>query len=277
MIANARMYSVSPVAAALWRALLSAVIAEAGLAVTVIDHAEPAPLDELWSRNDQGAVFMCGLPFSRAQPQPALIAAPAPSQPEFDGRAQYWSDLVVREESAFHAVEDTFGKRVAFTVPGSQSGCVAAMSYFMSAGAEFPLFDEVIQPTITPLGALSAVIRGTADIAPIDSYAFRLLREYRPDLTSRVRIVGQTARTPIPPLVASPEALRAPDALRLQSAFLEAHRSAANRSLMDKLLLERFTRPEPSSYAVLRDGYEAATRYWGAHRLARSIHPAFAL
>jgi ABC-type phosphate/phosphonate transport system substrate-binding protein len=265
------MYSVSPVAGALWRTLLSAVIARAGLALTVIDHGEPAPMEDLWRRTDKGAVFICGLPFSRAQPRPVLVAAPVPSPPEFDGQAQYWSDLVVREDSDFHTVQDTFGKRIAFTVPDSQSGCVAALTYFMTTEGGYPLFREVVAPTITPLGALNAVVRGAAEVAPIDSYALRLLREYRPDLTAQVRVVGSTAPTPIPPLVASFEGVDA-----LQSAFLEAHQSASIKGLMDQLLLERFTRPDPSSYAVLRDRYEAATQYWNSHRLAGTTHPAFA-
>jgi ABC-type phosphate/phosphonate transport system substrate-binding protein len=281
MIANARMYSVSPQVAALWRALLSGVFAKAGLPVTLIDHAEPAPMDELWRRGDKGAVFMCGLPFSCAEPQPVLIAAPVPSLHGFDGQARYWSDLVVRADSAFRAVPDTFGKRIALTVPDSQSGCIAALTYFMSANmsanAELPLFAEVIAPTITPLGALTAVISGTADIAPIDSYAHELLREYRPDLTSQVRIVGQTVATPIPPLVASREGLDQEGRDALQSAFLEAHQSASMRAIMDQLLLQRFARPDPATYGVLRERFEAAISYWGAHRFAAATHPAFAM
>jgi ABC-type phosphate/phosphonate transport system substrate-binding protein len=277
------MYSVTPAVAALWRALLSAVSAQAGVPLTLLDHDQPAPIDELWRRTDQGAVFMCGLPFSRAEPPPVLVAAPVPSPAEFNGAAQYWSDLVVREDSAFRTVEDTFGQRIALTVPGSQSGCAAALSYFISAGSASPLFGEVIAPTVTPLGALRAVIQGAADIAPIDSYAFTLLQEYRPDLTSQVRIVAQTARTPIPPLVASTPVASKANLDALQSAFLEAHRSVgahqsgSARSVMGDLLLERFTLPDPSSYAVLRDRFEAAARYWAEHPFAKVTHPAFAM
>jgi len=285
------MYSVTPAVAALWRTLLSAVSAKAGVPLTWVEHGAPAPLEELWRRTDQGAVFMCGLPFSRAEPPPPLIAAPVPSPAEFNGEAQYWSDLVVRENSTFRSVEETFGKRIALTVPESQSGCVAALSYFMAAGSTSPLFGEVIAPTITPLGALSAVIQGAADIAPIDSYALRLLQKYRPELTSQVRTVGQTARTPIPPLVASTPAAStlaasAGNLDALRSAFLEAHqnvgqagleanRGASMKSVMEGLLLERFTRPDPSSYAVLRERFETATRYWRSRPFAAIIHPAF--
>jgi ABC-type phosphate/phosphonate transport system substrate-binding protein len=280
------MYSVTPAVAALWRTLLSAVSAKAGVPLTLVEHGAPAPLGELWRRTDQGAVFMCGLPFSRAEPPPLLVAAPVPSPAEFNGEAQYWSDLVVRENSTFRSVEDTFGKRIALTVPDSQSGCVAALSYFMPAGSASPLFGEVIAPTVTPIGALSAVIQDAADIAPIDSYAFRLLQKYRPELTSQVRIVGQTARTPIPPLVASTQAASAGNFDALRSAFLEAHQSvaqagveanqgASTRSVMEDLLLERFARPDPSSYAVLRERFETATRYWSSHPFAAVIHPTF--
>jgi ABC-type phosphate/phosphonate transport system substrate-binding protein len=282
-IANARMYSVSAEAGAVWRNLLSAIIAQAGVPATVIDHPAPAPLEELWLRNDQAAVFMCGLPYSRAVPQPVLIAAPIPSPAEFHGAPQYWSDFVVRKDSTLHRIEDTFGKRIAFTVPGSQSGCVAALTYLMSvhreapAPLQTPLFSEIIAPTITPMGALTAVVDGTADIAPIDSYALRLLRKYRPELASAVRVVDQTLSTPIPPLVASAKAASEKDLTALQSAFLQAHHNRSQKSLMDELLLLGFARPDPSAYAVLRERFDATTTYWKSNHLAAHTHPAFVL
>ena len=289
MIVNARMYSVSPEAGAVWRELLSAIVAQAGLPAAVIDHPSPAPLENLWSRTDQAAVFMCGLPYSLAEPQPVLIAAPIPSPAEFQGAPRYWSDFVVRGDSGFRTVEDTFGKRIAFTVPGSQSGCVAALTYLMTAHRESaadaealtplraPLFREIIAPTVTPLGALAAVVDGAADIAPIDSYALRLLRKYRPDLASSVRVVGQTAPTPIPPLVASVAALSEKQRAALQSAFLEAHRSASLKSRMDELLLLSFARPDSNAYAMLRERFATARAYWRSHRIAALAHPEFEL
>src|ERR1700683_1343242 len=98
MIANARMYSVSPEAAGLWRALLSAIIEHAGLDITLLEHTEPVPIDELWRRPDKAAVFMCGLPFSRSEPRPELIAAPVPSPHEFRRLPHSWSEMVVRKE-----------------------------------------------------------------------------------------------------------------------------------------------------------------------------------
>ena len=188
MIANARMYSVSPEAAGLWRRLLIAVIEHAGLDIRLLEHTEPAPIDELWQRRDMAAVFMCGLPFSRSNPRPELIAAPVPSPADFHGLPQYWSAMVVRKDSPHQIIQDTFGSRIALTVPGSQSGCLAPMYYLMSVADRFPLYREVIAPQVTPLGAVSAVVDGAADVAPVDSYAYCLLQKYRRDLTSQLRI-----------------------------------------------------------------------------------------
>jgi ABC transporter, phosphonate, periplasmic substrate-binding protein len=295
VIANARMYSVSAAAGTAWRELLAAIITQAAVPVAVIDHPAPAPLEDLWARPDQAAVFMCGLPLSRAQPRPALIAAPVPLPEEFHGAPQYWSDFVVRSDSAFFAVQDTFGQRIAFTVPGSQSGWAAALTYFMEVQEAAttpvrlplpaplrrrlggPLFSEIIAPTLTPLGALAAVVDGAAEVAPIDSYALRLLRKYRPDLASQVRVVGQTTPTPIPPLVASAAPLPENAVAALRAAFLEAHHSAPLKPLMDELLLRRFAPGDADSYTQLRERFGAATAYWARHRLARRTHPDFAL
>jgi ABC-type phosphate/phosphonate transport system substrate-binding protein len=277
MIANARMYGVSPEVDLLWRELLCAIIDLAGLDVDVIDHAAPAPLEDLWNRPDIAAVFMCGLPFSRQTPQPVLVAAPVPSPAGFGDEARYWSEFVVRSDSLFRTVADTFGSRIAFTVPGSQSGCVAALSHFASlkAHVEGPLFAEIVAPTITPRGALEAVVSGTAEIAPIDSYAFSLLRAHRPDLTARVRVVGRTLATPIPPLVASPSPT-ASGADAIASALMAAHLNPTLKPLMDRLLLRRFVRPDTADYDVLRERFATATQCWRARALAAVTHPAFA-
>jgi ABC-type phosphate/phosphonate transport system substrate-binding protein len=293
MIANARMYGVSTEVAALWRELLSSIIAAtgpgiaaAGQGIELLEHAAPAPIDELWGRADMAAVFMCGLPFARAKPQPVPVAAPVPSPAAFGGEPRYWSEFVVRRDSGFATVADAFGSRIAFTVPGSQSGCVAALSYLQAQHGDFysrgapPLFAEIIAPTVTPVGALEAVVGGAAEIAPIDAYAFELLRVHRPDLAAAVRVVGRTAPTPIPLLVASPPA--AADGAggigvgeALAAAFLAAHLDNRVKPLMDRLLLERFVRPDPAAYRELATRFTAATQFWHAHPLAAVAHPAF--
>jgi ABC-type phosphate/phosphonate transport system substrate-binding protein len=284
MIANARMYAVSAQVAELWRALLSTVSAHAGLNVEVIEHVPPAAIDELWLRTDMAAVFMCGLPYSRANPKPTLIAAPVPSAAEFAGLPKYWSELVVRSDSPFHDLESTLGGTICLTAPNSQSGYAAALQYLMAfdmarggkAGARSPLYREIAAPAVTPLGAVTAVVAGAADLAPIDAYAYRLLQKYRGDLTSRLRTVARTARTPIPPLVASIAGVTSSGAAAsLRAAFTAAHRDPALKVLLADLELSHFVTPDPRDYDALRINFESAMAYWRVHPLAEIVHPAF--
>ena len=293
MIANVRMYDVSPEVGFLWRTLLSSIIAKSGVRISWFDYPAPAPIEALWRRPDLGAVFMCGLPFSQRPAELVLLAAPVPEQPASGAEACYWSEFVVRAGSRFQTVEECFGRRLALTVPGSQSGCAAALHYFESANVcagarsagSAALFHELLAPTITPMGALKSVVDGAADVAPIDSYAFSLIRAHRPELAAQVRIVGRTAPTPIPPLVASlPPGhgvavgeLPAFDtaACRLSAALLAADTDPTLRPLMDKLLVRRFCRPPPETYDVLARRFEATRLFWRSARLAAHMHPAF--
>jgi ABC-type phosphate/phosphonate transport system substrate-binding protein len=270
MIANARMYSVTPQVAALWRSLLAAIVARSGAAIEVVDHAPPAPISELWKRPDKAAVFMCGLPYSLAAPQPQLVAAPIPSPPAYGGRACYWSDIVVRADSPFRTLEQTFGHRLALTTPESQSGYAALLYALMSYGSAKPLYREIIEPRFTPMGALTAVIEKKADVAPLDSYAFALIAKDAPELAAQVRVIESTEPTAIPALVASDASLA------VTAAFLAAGEDKETRALMDRLLLDRFARPEAPAYDDLRTRFLTMQAFWRRHPLAETAHPLFA-
>jgi len=270
MIANARMYSVTPQVAALWRSLIAAILSDTGALIEIVEHAPPAPISELWRRPDKAAVFMCGLPYSLAVPQPEPVAAPVPSPTAYGGRACYWSDIVVHADSAFQTIEQTFGHRLALTTPESQSGYAALLHDLMPYAAGTPLYREIIEPRFTPMGALTAVIERKAEVAPLDSYAFALLSKHAPDLTSQVRVVMRTELTPAPLLVSS-----GPAAAAVSQAFLTAHEKPAAAVLLDQLLLDRFARPERSAYDELKERLLTMQAFWRRHPLAKTAHPLF--
>jgi ABC-type phosphate/phosphonate transport system substrate-binding protein len=274
MIANARMYSVTPQVAALWRRLLGVVMAKAGAKVEIVDHVPPAPIAELWQRPDKAAVFMCGLPYSLATPRPALVVAPVPSPQAYGGRACYWTDLVVRADSPFETLAQTFGHRLALTTPESQSGFAAPLYELMGHGGTKPLYSEIIEPRFTPMGAITSVIEGKADVAPLDSYAFALIGKYAPELTKQVRTVARTEPTAVPALVASSE--RGAASANIAEAFLALGIDPEARLLMDELLLQRFAVPKVEEYDALRKRFETMTAFWRRHALAEKVHPAFA-
>ena len=57
MLANARMYSVTPAAAAAWRSVIEWAARKAGVPVEFVEHAPPKLLSDLWARDDFTAFF----------------------------------------------------------------------------------------------------------------------------------------------------------------------------------------------------------------------------
>lgn len=248
-VVNARMYSVSAEAAAAWRIVLQWIIDRARVDAQVLDYPAPQPLPALWARDDLAGVFMCGHPFSRATPQPALLAAPVPTPDAYRNRAEYWTCIVARADSGLRSLPDAFGRRMAYTTPDSQSGYLALRA--LVADRDHP-FSTMVGPLVTPRRVVDAVLAGEADAGPVDSYALDLLRLHEAALVAPLRVIAATPPKPIPPLVGSP-GLPAGEATRLREALLEVERAPALAEARASLLLRRFDAIDAGAYAVLRE------------------------
>ena len=252
MIACSRMYDVAPGAAAAWRTLLEWTARRAGVDMTVIDHPFPAPLEDLWERTDLGCAFMCGWPWAERARPPRLLAAPVPAAPRYGGRPVYFTDFVVRDDSPYRTLADTFGGRIAYTVETSHSGWNAARHHLLRyrTPARPTLYREVRGPYISGRRVAPAVLGGEVDVGPMDSYFLDLLRRHAPDVVAGLRVIESTAPAPIPPLVAAPDA-DADACGRVTAALLEAHGEL--KPVLDELLLARFAAVSPDDYRVTRD------------------------
>jgi ABC-type phosphate/phosphonate transport system substrate-binding protein len=206
LIANARMYSVTRGAANAWRALFDRVGAQADVPLLYVDHTAPEPLEELWSRGDLALAFMCGFPFAAARPQPQPVAAPIPSPARYGAQPVYCTDFVVRADSEFDRLSDTFGMRIGWTATHSQSGFNAVRHHLLRYRRHKSerLFAASIGPLVTPRRVIEAVIEGSIDVGPLDSFAHDLLKRHEPHIASQLRVVEHTMMTVIPPLIAAP-------------------------------------------------------------------------
>ena len=259
MIASARMYSWSPSLAAAWHRLLDWVAARAGVPMTVMDHADPTPLDELWQRPDLGCAFMCGYPWALRADKPRLLAAPVPSPARYGGRPVYVTDFIVKADGPHRTLADTFGGRIAYSTEHSHSGYNAPRFHLLRYRTpERPTFyREVIGPFVRQRPCLDAVVDGRAEVAAIDGYGFELLAKHAPDVTARVRVVETTIAAPSPPLVASPGVDTA-TCEQLTAALVGAHEASQIRPVLDELLLSRFVPVTPEDFQVFLHREQAA-------------------
>lgn len=248
MLANARMYSVTPAAAEAWRAVIGWAAREAGVPVEFVEHSPPKLLSDLWARNDLGIVQMCGLPASLRKPAPTILAAPQPSLPRYGGKAVYMSDIAVKAASPFRSLEDSFGGVAGYTLKDSQSGYFAFRTLLLTKypGAKYR---KIVGGLLNPRGIIQALVKGEIDVGPLDGYVFDLIRAGDPQFASQVRIVASTDPTPMPPLIATAP-LEEIQVDKLRAAFLRAHEEPALP--LKAILVERFVVPDLSVYDQTR-------------------------
>jgi ABC-type phosphate/phosphonate transport system substrate-binding protein len=251
-IANARMYSVTPEVEGAWRSLLEHVAHDAGITLRYVPYPAPQPLEDLWSRPDLGAVFMCGYPISLRLAPVVPLAAPIPRAPWAQGRAVYRSDLIVREDAPYSKLEDTFGARAGWTVNHSHSGFNAFRHHLLAYRTpERPaLYAEMAGNLITARQVLDRVRTGAIDIGPLDAFWHTLIARHAPELTAGIRVLTSTATAPMPAFVAAADAPREMVA-RLKRGFAEAARQSWFGQLSDALMIEGFAEVSEASYATL--------------------------
>ena len=222
-IANARMYAVAPEAEAAWRELLARIGEDAAVALDYEAYPAPQPLEDLWRRPDLGCVFMCGYPIALRIADVTPLAAPIPAAAWAMGQPVYRSDLIVRADSPFHTLEDTFGRRAGWTVTHSHSGFNAFRHHLLRyRTADRPtLYGEMKGDLVTARRILDAVRDGEIDVGPLDAYWHVLIAKYRPELVEGLRVVESTDLAPAPAFVAAPGL--PPGAVdRLRGAFAAA-------------------------------------------------------
>ena len=246
MLANARMYSVTPASAEAWRTVIDWVAREAGVPVEFIEHAPPKLLSDLWARSDLGIVQMCGLPASLRTPPPTILAAPVPSLTRYGGKAVYMSDIAVKADSPFRKLEDTFGGVAGYTLKDSQSGYFAFRTLLLT-GYPQAKYRKIVGGLLNPRGVIKALVEGRIDVGPLDGYVFDLIRAGDPASASQVRVIASTDPTPMPPLVATAP-LKPGEVEKLRHAFLNVRNEKSLDGPRKALLVERFAVPDISVY-----------------------------
>jgi ABC-type phosphate/phosphonate transport system substrate-binding protein len=253
------MYDAGPQAAAAWRALFTRVFSDLGLAIEIVEHKWPQPIEMLWNEANLCCAFMCGWPFTRAgQMQP--IAVPIPSPPRYEGLPRYCSEFLVREESGWTQLEQAFAHRIGWMSRNSHSGFNAPRAHLARfATTRRPrLFAESVGPLGSPAAAIDALMNAQVDVIAIDSFYLDLVRRHRPEKLAGVRTVATTDWAPMPLLVAAPS-IDAAIVKKLRAHLTKLHDDPSYAPLLEPVLLLGFAVPAVLSYWQLsRAADEAA-------------------
>jgi len=252
------MYDVTPEVRAHWHALLRNAARRAEVPIECIEHAAPAPLTELWTRDDLALAFMCGFPLATRYPGVRALAAPVTAMADGDSPS-YRSVWLVRADSAFDTLASTFGHRIGWTVEHSHSGFNAPRHALLAHRTvrQPRLYSTSIGPLHHPRGALAALGEDRIDTTAVDAYWWSLLQRHDAATAARFRPIGVTASAPMPPLVCAAR-FPAASAERLVDVLAALHEDSDAQIHLDGLAVIRFVAIARAAYAPLADLDRAA-------------------
>lgn len=197
--------------------------------------------------------FLCGLAYIelRRLGEPIEpLAAPLLHGGRYGGRPIYFSDVIVRHDSAFRSFADLRGCSWAYNEPYSHSGPGITCHRLTELRETQDYFGRVIE-TGWHQRSIRLVLAGEVDASAVDSHVLALARRDHPEWNAGLRVIDSLGPSTIQPIVAASwldEGLKAD----LRSIFLEIAGDPAGRSVLSDRLVERFVAVADEDYDDLR-------------------------
>jgi len=231
-----------------YRELLDYIGVKLGKEVQLIQRKTYSEINDMLGKGKIDFAFICSGPYAAGREERGfeLLAAP-----EVHGSHFYQSYLIVNEKSPLTRLEDLRGKSFAFTDPGSNTGRLVPV-YWLAAMNETPetFFSHTLY-TYSHDNSILAVAKGMVDGASVDGLVWEYYNLRDPSLTSKTRVIRKSEEYGNPPLVASRQL--SPELKdRIGNLLFSMHQDAAGRTILDRLMIDRYVKPEDAWYDGIR-------------------------
>jgi len=205
-------------------------------------------------RGEIHLAWVCGWPYTRWADQPDapvdLLGAPVMAGNRYLGRPVYFSDVVVRAESAYRRFRDLAGARWAYNEPGSHSGYNLTCYQLAHRRLDAGFFGAVVAAG-SHERALQLLLAGEIDASALDSTVLATELRADPALAGRIRVIGRWGPSPAPPYVAAhglpPELRRG-----LRDALAGMHRQREGRAILAAGAMRRIALLHDRDYEPIR-------------------------
>lgn len=196
--------------------------------------------------------WICSFPYVKHESAGliGLLAAPV-----FQGQPLYRSYIIVQRDGAATSLADLKGRVFAYSDPDSNSGYMAPRAMLREKGQNPDNFFRQTFFTYSHTETVEAVAERVADGAAVDSYVWEYLDRHQHALTEKTRVIQQSQTYGFPPLIyrknVDPTLLR-----RMTDALMTMEYDKEGRTILDDLMLDRFTEGTPAMYDGVRANFE---------------------
>src|ERR1043166_7018261 len=191
----------------LYRGLTQYLSSRVGTPMRLVENQPWQTAERMLYRGEAQLGVVCGLQYVYAVdrgevPGVYVLAAAVMLGQRYGGRPIYFSDVVVRSDSAARSLASLRGHSWADNEPTSQSGYGIVRYTLASRGLGTDLFGRLVVSG-SHLRSLSLVLDGSVAASAIDSTVLEQELRLRPPLAAEIRVVDTLGPSPIPPLVIS--------------------------------------------------------------------------
>jgi phosphonate transport system substrate-binding protein len=209
---------------------------------------------ESCKRDDNEVCFVCSLPYVTFERQgldlAIPVAAPVLAGKRYGQQPIYFSDVIVRRDSAFRSFMDLRGRSWAYNEPLSHSGYGITRYHLVTLGETTGFFGDMVEAGFHQ-EAIEMVVRGEVDASAVDSQVLAIAIRDRPELEDQLRVVDALGPSTIQPVAVS---RRVPADMReaIRDAIVGMAESPTGRDRLAVGLIDRFVPVGPSAYDDIR-------------------------
>lgn len=206
----------------------------------VMDLLDSGRIDFAW---------ICGYPFVKKR-DPEFIQLL--SVPVYAGRPLYHSFIIVHKDSPYRTIEDLEDTVFAFSDPESNSGYLYPQFLLANEGKTTQEYFRQTFFTYNHAETVEAVAEQVANGGAVDSYIWEYLKERRPELAGKTRVIMKSAAFGFPPLVARTGA-DPKMVLKMKDVLLGMSRDPKGIEFLAGLKLDSFGDSPPDLFDSIRE------------------------
>lgn len=221
------------------------------------------PWQERERQLDAGLIHMCwicGLPYvwkaDAGNSTVEVCVAPVMAAPRYAGAPVYYSDIVVRRDSAYRSFADLRGASWAYNEPNSHSGYNVLRHHLATLGETGGYFSRAVESGAHQR-SLHMIVNASIDASVVDSTVLEAEMARTPELRDEIRVIGTLGPSPMPPWVMQKSlapGLRA----GLRDTLLAMHEDAAGARILGQWGISHFTAVDDAAYDPIRAMAEQA-------------------
>lgn len=217
--------------------------------VVMVHRRSYAEMDDLLRRGEVKVAFICSMPYVRNHHEFGVELLVAP---RVEGKAEYYSYIIVHKDSSVSSFGGLKGKGFVFTDPKSNTGRLYPTYLLKTMKSTPEKFFSRTAFSYSHNKSIELVAKRKADSAAVDSLVYDYMVKTGSPYTKQTKIIKRSEAFGIPPVVVTAD-IDSQIKDRIRKALLEMHRTEKGRDILRAMMIDDFVLIADGEYDSIRE------------------------